>query len=222
MQKAVAYYRTSSAANVGDDKDSKRRQKEAVTAYAKASSFSIVAEFYDAAVSGADPINARPGFVEMLASLRRNGARTILVENASRFARDLTVQLTGHELLKAEGFDLIPADAPDHFINETPTAILVRQVLGAISEFEKASIVQKLRQARDRKSAAKGRRVEGRKSHAEKNPKMVKEAKRLVRRNPLTGKRRSLRTIASELASLGYTRPDGQPFNAQSIKNMVA
>ena len=34
--KAIAYYRTSSAANVGSDKDSLARQKAAVTAYAKA------------------------------------------------------------------------------------------------------------------------------------------------------------------------------------------
>ena len=32
---AVAYYRTSSAANVGADKDSERRQREAVMGYAK-------------------------------------------------------------------------------------------------------------------------------------------------------------------------------------------
>ena len=222
MQRAVAYYRTSSATNVGDDKDSKQRQKEAVTAYARTNGFRIVGEFYDAAVSGADPINTRPGFVAMLASLRANGARTILVENASRFARDLIVQLTGHELLRAEGFDLIPVDAPDHFTNETPTAEMVRQILGAVSQFEKASTVEKLRKARDRKSAAKGSRVEGRKPYAETHPAMVKEAKRLARRNPRTGKRRSLRTIAGELAALGYTRPAGQPFNAQTIKNMVA
>ena len=34
MATAVAYYRTSSAANVGDDKDSLRRQQEAVMSYA--------------------------------------------------------------------------------------------------------------------------------------------------------------------------------------------
>jgi hypothetical protein len=54
--KAIAYYRTSSATNVGADKDSLARQKAAVTAYAKANKIAIVAEFYDAAVSGADPI----------------------------------------------------------------------------------------------------------------------------------------------------------------------
>ena len=64
---AVAYFRTSSAANVGAGKDTVRRQRDAVTAYAGARGLEIVREFHDAAVSGADPIDRRPGFVELLA-----------------------------------------------------------------------------------------------------------------------------------------------------------
>ena len=162
---AVAYFRTSSAANVGPDKDSLARQRAAVAAYAKARGLEVVREFHDAAVSGADPIDRRPGFVAMLAHLHAGGggARVILVETASRFARDLAVQLTGHDLLKARGIELVPVDAPDHFADDTPTARMVRQILGAVAEFEKASLVLKLKGARDRKSAALGRRVEGRK-----------------------------------------------------------
>jgi hypothetical protein len=53
---AVAYLRTSSAANVGADKDSERRQREAIQSFAKRAGYEIVDEFYDAAVSGADAI----------------------------------------------------------------------------------------------------------------------------------------------------------------------
>jgi hypothetical protein len=58
---AVAYYRTSSAANVGTDKDSERRQREAVAIYAHGAKLEVVAEFYDAAVSGADAVDQRAG-----------------------------------------------------------------------------------------------------------------------------------------------------------------
>src|SRR6202040_1634896 len=132
----------------------------------------IVAEFYDAAVSGGDPIAQRPGFKAMLDRIAGNGVRCIIVESPDRFARDLTVQLTGHDYLKKLGVDLIPATAPDFFAEDTPTAVLVRQVLGAIAQFEKASLVAKLKGARDRKRAS-GAKVEGRKSHAEMNPDMV-------------------------------------------------
>lgn len=218
MQKsrsAVAYYRTSSATNV--DGDSERRQREAVAAYAKADRLEIVGEYYDAAVSGADPINQRPGFVAMMEYMAGNGARTILVENASRFARDLAVQITGHELLKARGYDLIPVDAPDHFIDETPTAVMVRQILGAVAQFEKASIVAKLKVARDRKRAETGR-CEGRPPVP---AEVVARAKALNRRRPKAGKR-SLRQIAAELAAEGYLNPNGKPYNPKSISDMLA
>ena len=65
------------------------------------------------------------------------GWRTVLVESPDRFARDLTVQLTGHAFLRKQGIALIPTTAPDYFTADTPTAVLVRQVLGAIAEFEK-------------------------------------------------------------------------------------
>jgi DNA invertase Pin-like site-specific DNA recombinase len=69
-------------------------------------------------------------------------------------------------LLTERGIELIAADSPQSFIEDTPTAGLIRQVLGAVSEFDKAMTVAKLRGARDRKRAT-GVKVEGRKSHAE-------------------------------------------------------
>ena len=221
MKTAVAYYRTSSATNVGEDKDSQKRQREAVEQYAKCSGFRIVGEYYDAAVSGTDPIKDRPGFSEMLRYIRGNGATAILVENASRFARDLAVQIAGHDLLKAEGFDLVPVDAPDHFTDDTPTAKMVRNILGAVAEFQKDELVASLKQARDRKSAELGRRCEGQKGLKETDPEMVREARRLRRKNPKTGKRRSLRKIAAELAETGYTRPNGEVYSAMTIRNVT-
>ena len=214
---SVAYYRTSSASNVGTDKDSLKRQKEAVTAYAKANQLSIVAEYYDAAVSGADHIREREGFSKLLGELK---ADTILVESASRFARDLAVQLSGHAYLKEAGIELIPVDAPDYFKQDTPTAEMVRQILGSVSQFEKATLVSKLRAARERKRKETGK-CEGRKSYAEIDIDMVNEAKRLRRKNPKTGKRRSLRTISKELFDQGYMTSRSTAFSAGQIKRLI-
>ena len=123
-------------------------------------------------------------------------------------------------MLKGLGIDLIPASAPDFFLEDTPTAVLVRQVLGAIAQFEKASLVAKLKAARDRKRARDGK-CEGRRSHREMNPELVALAKKLHRRNPKTGERKSLRLIAAELASMGHLNIHGRPFAAESIKAMV-
>ena len=123
VKKAVAYLRTSSKTNVGPDKDSDKRQLAAIEAYAKAAGYEIVGTYYDAAVSGADPVGQRSGFAEMLERLLANGARTIIVESPDRFARDLMVQLAGHDMLKAKGITLIAASAPTFFVEDTPTAV---------------------------------------------------------------------------------------------------
>ena len=85
--------RTSSATNVGGDKDSEARQRAAIEGYAKHAGIVIVDWFYDAAVKGADPVTERPGFAAMLDRIAGNGVRTIVVESPDRFARDLAVQL---------------------------------------------------------------------------------------------------------------------------------
>jgi hypothetical protein len=93
-------------------------------------------------------------------------------------------------------------------------------VLGVIAQFEKASTVAKLKAARDRKRTRDGK-CEGRKSHAEINPKLVALAKRLRRRIPKTGEQKSLRSIAAELARLGHVNVNGRPFAAHSIRATV-
>jgi hypothetical protein len=57
---ASGYLRTLSAANVRDGKDSEQRQRLAIERHAEAAGFAIVGWFFDAAVSGADPVEAPP------------------------------------------------------------------------------------------------------------------------------------------------------------------
>ena len=219
LAKAVAYFRTSSATNVGPEKDSLKRQRAAVQDFAKSAGYEIVEEFYDAAVSGADDINERPGFAAMLQRLLGNGVRTIIVDTASRFARDLIVQETGWRYLRDADVTLIAADSPDSFLDETPTAVLIRQVLGAVAQFEKQALVAKLRKARERKKAETGK-CGGRKSVAEASPETVALAKKLAR-YPVNSRKRSLRDVAAELAAAGYVTSKGTPYGAAAVARMI-
>ena len=79
---AVAYLRTSSATNAGPDKDSDKRQRLAIQAFAKAHGYVLVDEFYDEAVKGGDDVNERPGFKAMLDRIAGNGVRVVIVEVA--------------------------------------------------------------------------------------------------------------------------------------------
>jgi DNA invertase Pin-like site-specific DNA recombinase len=219
ITQAFAYVRTSSATNVGEDKDSDRRQLAAITVYAKRAGIEVVDIYRDEAVKGGDPIHQRPGFADMLKRIEGNGAKAIIVETASRFARDLIVQETGYAMLKARGIDLIAADSPTSFLDETPTAKLVRQILGAVSEFEKAMLVAKLRGARERKRRT-GVKVEGRPSIAELRPATVALARKLARKRPKGGKR-SLREIATELAQAGHCTAKGTEYAPMAIRRML-
>jgi DNA invertase Pin-like site-specific DNA recombinase len=92
LKKAFAYLRTSSSANLGEGKDSQPRQLAAIEAFAQRAGFTIVGTFSDDAVSGENDIASRAGFSAMLDALEANGTRTVLVEDASRFARKMLVQ----------------------------------------------------------------------------------------------------------------------------------
>jgi hypothetical protein len=65
-----------------------------------------------------------------------------------------------------------------------------------------------------------GKKVEGRKSHAELRPELVALVRQLRRRRPKGG-RRSLREISAELAQRGIVNERGVPFSAASINSML-
>lgn len=217
---AFGYMRTSSATNVGEGKDSEARQRKAIESYAKAAGAVIVDWFYDAAVSGADPIEARPGFAALLARIAGNGVRTIIVETANRFARDLMVQEVGFAMLRELGITLIAADSPTSFLDDGPTSKLIRQILGAVSEFDKAMTVAKLKGARERVKRQQGK-CEGRKSYAEREggQELVALARQL-HTNP-NGRPHSLRTVSAGLAERGYVTPTGRPYSASAVSSML-
>jgi DNA invertase Pin-like site-specific DNA recombinase len=217
---ALAYLRTSSAQNV--DGDSDQRQRTAIERFAQASRYEVVGEFYDAAVSGADPIESRPGFAAMLERIEGNGVRVVIVEDASRFARSVIAQELGVLAMQVRGVRVLTANGEDLTTTDDPAKVMMRQIAGAFAQYEKARLVAKLKGARDRRSAELGQRVEGRKGYTETRPELVHEAKRLARKSPKTGERRSLREIAAELATFGYRTGTGGTFSAAQVKRLIA
>ena len=215
MQKAFAYYRTSNAYIDEDNKESLTRQRVAVERYAKQAGYEIVDSVYDAAVSGADALDARPGFAEALKRIAANGVRTIIVETASRFARDLIVAETGYRRLRDAGITLIAADAPNSFLDDTPTSNFIRQVLAAVQELDKAMTVAKLKGAKDRIRAAGGK-AEGRDSYAELVPATVARAKAL-RASGVT-----LKQITDQMTVEGFKTASGAPYHMTAVGRMIS
>jgi hypothetical protein len=100
----------------------------------------------------------------MLDRIESNGVRLILVEDASRFARSVLAQEAGLVVLLRLGVRVLTASGEDLTATDDPGRIAMRQMAGALAEFEKNRLVHKLRGARDRGSAKAGKRVEGRKA----------------------------------------------------------
>lgn len=221
---AVAYIRTSSAANVGTDKDSDKRQRAAIVAFAKREGFALVDEFTDAAVKGTDPIEARPGFSALLDRIEGNGVRTVIIEDASRFARELMTQELGLVVLINRGVRVFTASGDELTDDSDPSRTMMRQIAGAFHQYEKARLVAKLKAARERKRK-EGHKVEGRKSLAETAPEAVAMARKLSDQRP----RLSLRQISAALAEADYTshkgkgsqRPSGNPYSASAVASML-
>lgn len=162
--RAFSYVRVSGKGQI--DGDGFKRQAETINRYAKANRMEIVQEFRDEGISGTKEALDRPGLTDLFVAIKANGVRLVIVENATRIARDLMVS----EIILAEfrkvGVKVVSADGGVDLTlgNDDPTGKLVRQILAAVSEWEKCLIVQKLRASRLRIRRAGGR-CEGRKAY---------------------------------------------------------
>ncbi len=218
---ALAYLRVSGKSQI--DGDGFVRQKAAIVRHAEAHSISIKGEYRDNGVSGTTDLENRPGLAALLDRIESNGVRIVLIERADRLARDLLVgevilgqfrELGVSVIEVASGSDLTAAD-------QDPTRILIRQVLGAVSQFEKSVIVLKLRAARDRIRKRTGR-CEGRKPFGHKPGEAEAIARILqLRRKPRNQKRRSLAKIAAILNTENHPTRTGQPWAASTVNSIL-
>jgi DNA invertase Pin-like site-specific DNA recombinase len=212
---AIGYLRTSSATNVGEDKDSDKRQRAAILAAARRIGCEITDWFYDAGVSGDVEVSERPGFTAMLDRIDSNGVRTVIVESADRFARKMLTAELGILLLVTRGVTLMTAAGEDLTDTDDEMRVAFRQMAMTFAQLEKTRLVKKLRVARDRASQKAGRRVEGAKGYTRGNPALVALAK------SLWGEGRTLLATSTLLAERGHVTATGRPFSAAQVKRLI-
>jgi DNA invertase Pin-like site-specific DNA recombinase len=154
---AVSYLRVSSLSQSGND--GFPRQREAIERYAAAQGITLVDEFSDDGISGTTELENRPGLAACLERIENNGVKMIIIEDATRLARDAMVselivrqfQKIGGIIVTAAGLNLTEGG------DQSPTAAFIRGIFALMSEWERRVIVLKLRAARDRKKAKTGR-----------------------------------------------------------------
>jgi DNA invertase Pin-like site-specific DNA recombinase len=161
--KVFAYLRVSGRGQLHGDGFT--RQLLAVEKYAAAHGDEIVRVFREKAIPGATDMVDRPAWREMVGEILADGVKTIVIERLDRLARDLMVQEHIVADCQKRGIALLSAAEPD-LCSADPTRILMRQILGAVAAYDKSLVVAKLRGARERKRAQRGR-CEGAKRYGE-------------------------------------------------------
>ena len=220
-KKALAYLRVSGRGQI--NKGGFPRQKETIRKYAKAHNLEIVGEYRDEGVSGTKELEQRQGLAALLDYIESNGVQIVLVERADRLARDLMVSEVILGQFRELGVSVIAADSDVDLTtgDDDPTRTLIRQVLGAVSQFEKSVIVLKLRAARQRTKRKTGR-CEGRKPYGyyPGEDKVIKRIKELYRK-PKGEKRLGFMTIAKKLNEEGVPTRTGAKWSDVLVKSIL-
>jgi DNA invertase Pin-like site-specific DNA recombinase len=220
-KKALAYLRVSGKGQI--NKDGFPRQRIAICKFAKANNLEVVGEYRDEGVSGSKELEDRQGLATLLDHIESNGIRIVLVERADRLARDLMVGEVILGQFRKLGISVIAADSGVDLTtgDDDPTRTLIRQVLGAVSQFDKSVIVLKLRAARQRTKRNTGR-CEGQKPYGyyPGEDKVVKRIKQLYRKTK-GEKRRGFMTIAKILDKEGVPTRTGVKWNGVVVKSIL-
>jgi len=213
MTKAFAYLRVSGKGQL--EGDGFTRQRAAIRSYAAAHDLKLVREFREEGISGTLETMDRPAWAEMMATLHSNGVKTVIVERLDRLARDLMVQEAAIADLRKHGFELISVAEPD-LMAADPTRVLMRQLMGAVAQYDKSQIVSKLKGARMRKRAKEGR-CEGRKpfGHYE------GEEAILGRLKALRAEGLGFDRIAAKLNAEGVPTRTGKPWHGVVINRIL-
>jgi DNA invertase Pin-like site-specific DNA recombinase len=159
--KLVAYVRvsTTTQAEQGLGLDV---QRAAIRAWAGENGHRIAAWAADEGASGANGLDSRQGLAEALSALRTHAADALIVYRLDRLARDLVLQ----EQLLAEVWRMgsrvwSTSPSEDAYLDpdgaaDDPSRTLIRQLLGAVAQYERSMIRLRLRSGKARKAATGG------------------------------------------------------------------
>ncbi len=135
-------------------------QETAARTWAKANGHKLATVVADEGVSGASDLEARPGLLEVMDLARSSQVGGVLVYRLDRLARDLIVQetLLG-EFRRLGGEVFSTSEAEANYLTDdpaNPSRKLIRQVLGAVAEYERAMTTLRLQSGRKAKATAGG------------------------------------------------------------------
>lgn len=216
MIPAYAYLRVSGLTQAGEDRGGLPRQLEAIQKYAATNGYDIVKVFSEEGVSGKTDLENRPALGELLSELGQ--VMVVIIEKMDRLARDLMVSETVIAQLKRQNATLISVAEPD-LCSDEPSRKLIRQIFGAIAEFDRAMIVSRLKAGADR-ARAKGKKWGGQKAYG-RHPKHPSETAIIQKIHSMKLQGMSLTAIAHELNRHGLATRSGGKFFAMHVSRIL-
>jgi DNA invertase Pin-like site-specific DNA recombinase len=166
-------------------------------------------------LSGTKELENRPALIELMGALHSNGVKLVMVEKLDRLARDLMIQEAIIRDLQTNKFDLVSVAEPD-LCQDDPSRKLMRQVFGAIAEYEKTMLVLKLRGARARQKAKTGR-SEGAKAYGT----LPGESAVVARMKALRAEEMGFDRIAAKLNEEGVKPRRGARWHGLTVNKIL-
>jgi DNA invertase Pin-like site-specific DNA recombinase len=151
QQLRAAIYARVSTANNGQDPTLQTRE---LREYCERRGWSITSEYVDVGVSGSK--EKRPELNKLVIDAHRRRFDVVLVWKLDRFGRSLRHLVNSLAELESLGIDFV--SLRDNLDLTTPSGRLMFQIIGAMAEFERALIQERVR-AGMRNARAKGRRI---------------------------------------------------------------
>jgi DNA invertase Pin-like site-specific DNA recombinase len=152
--KVIGYLRVSTAEQT--DGYGLDVQEAAIRRYCKAEGLRLVATESDEGQSGSNGLNDRVGLGTALAAIERGDATALVVAKYDRLARDLVLQETVIGRLEATGHQVLSVSEPRMDDADDATRVLIRQVMGAFGQYEKALIRGRMMAGKAQKVARGG------------------------------------------------------------------
>jgi DNA invertase Pin-like site-specific DNA recombinase len=215
MKQAFGYIRVSGKGQVNGD--GPERQELAIRSYAASQGIEIIRIYFERGVCGEIETMERPEFIAMMTAVMSNGVSTVIVEKLERLSRHLITQETCIQDFAKQGFTLLSADPAEFdLMANDPSRVLVRQIFGAIAQYDKALLVAKLKGARLRRKAA-GERMEGQRPFGSRDG----EEAIIARLAALRGEGYAYDRIAAILNAEGIKARHGR-WHATSVKRVLS
>ncbi len=133
--KTVAIY-----ARVSTDRQSTESQINTLKEYLEKRSWKVFKEYIDTGFTGSN--TKRPAFNEMIADAKKRSFDVLLVYKLDRLSRSLKDLITTLDDLQSLGIDFVSYD--NGLDTTTPTGRLLFHVVGAVAEFEKEIIRERV------------------------------------------------------------------------------